>query len=77
MIKDVIFWVIFAAMVVGGLLAGGPLIGVLGCAGLWAVGGSFKSRKDNGVDGRFRVRFVRLLVGLGCIAAAIIIAMMK
>ena len=76
MFKNIIFWAIFAAMIVGGLVAELPVIGVLGCAGLWAIGNSFKSRKDNGVDGRSKVRVLRLLVGLGCIAAGLIMAML-
>lgn len=77
MVKNVLFWVIFAAIIIGGLVAELPLLGVLGCAGFYAVACSFRVRKDGGEDRRTKVRVLRSLVGWGCIIAALIIAMMQ
>lgn len=74
MIKSIIFWAIFAAMLVGGFLAGGPAAGVLGCAGLWAIGGSFVIRKDGGKDRRYKTLAIRAGVGVICLVIAFLVA---
>lgn len=75
MTRTIIFWVIFIAMIVGGIVADAPLNGTIGVAGLWAIASSFKARKDGGRDGRYRFGWLRFLLGLACLAAAVIITL--
>lgn len=75
MVKAILFWIVFVGMIVGGIVAGCPLSGTIGVAGLWAIGGAFRARKDGGIDERYNFGWVRFLLGLVCIAIAMIIGL--
>lgn len=75
MVKAILFWIVFVGMIVGGLVAGCPLNGTFGVAGLCAFAGAFRARKDGGVDGRYNFGWVRFLLGLVCIAIAMILSL--
>lgn len=75
MIKAFIFWIIFIGMIVGGLAAGCPENGTVGMAGLWAIGGAFRSRKDGGIDQRYNFGWIRFFIGLACLAVAVILSL--
>lgn len=77
MVRNIIFWVIAVAMLIGGFVAEGPANGVVGVTGLWCIAGSWSSRKDGGVDQRVKIRWVRLLVGLALLAVAFIITALE
>ncbi|MGN0007260.1 MAG: hypothetical protein ACI35T_04115 [Alistipes sp.] len=70
MINAIIFWVVFIGMIVGGILAGAPINGTIGAAGLWAIGSSFVSRKDRGADRRYKFGWYKFIIGLVSLAIA-------
>ncbi len=74
--KDVIFWIVFGGILVGAIVAGSPINGAIGCAGLYAVACSFMTRKDGGEDRRFKPKTIRAVVGWGCIILALVISML-
>lgn len=75
MIKEFSFWIVFIGMIVGGLAAGCPAGGTVGVAGLWAIGGSYRARKDGGRDLRYNSSWIRLFIGLVCLAVAVILTL--
>ena len=59
------------------LIFEGPLEGKLGVIGLTLVAGAYKARKDGGVDGRYKIAWIALLLGLGFFAAAFLVSYIK
>lgn len=73
--KALFFWIIFIGMIVGGFAAGGQASGVFGVAGVWAIGGAFRARKDGGIDQRYNFGWIRFFLGLACWAVALILSL--
>ena len=59
------------------LVLEGPLEGKLCAIGLTLVAGAYKARKDGGVDGRYKVVWLALLLGIGFLAAAFLVSYIK
>lgn len=55
----------------------GPLEGKLCAIGLTLVAGAYKARKDGGIDGRYKIAWIALLLGIGCFAAAFLLSYIK
>lgn len=55
----------------------GPLEGKLCAIGVVLLAGGYKIRKDGGIDGRYKIAWVSLLLGIGCFVAAFLVSYIK